>query len=393
MLTFDEALAVLERTVTPLGTERVALHQAADRTLADDLMAALDAPRTDVSIMDGYAVRSRDLDGTALRILGEARPGQPFDRPLDKYEAVRIFTGAPVPLHADAVIMQEYAQVQDARVSFKPGHGPDVHIRPRASDFKRGDVLLAACTRLTPQALLAAAAGDAETVLVGCMPRLAIIATGDELVAPGQAGQTPHAIPDSAGIGVAALARRYGAQIVHAMRAGDDLDTLSKLATQALNDADCVVVIGGASVGTHDLAKSMFASAGLQLAFSTIAIKPGRPVWLGTARGVPVLGLPGNPTSALVCARVFLAPLLGLLQGGQLRRDLDFIPIPVAQDLLQNGTRETFLRARLTPAGLALVDNRYSGAQAALAQADWLVRRAPEAPAAPAGTLVHALPL
>ena len=393
MLSFDEALALLEQAIVPLGSEEVALADAAGRTLARDVVAQIDAPRSDVSIMDGYAVRQSDIGKTPLRVVGEVRPGMPLGRALGDGQAARIFTGAPIPQGADCVIMQEYAQAEGSTVTFAKGHGPANHIRPRASDFAQSDTLLSAGTRLTPQALLAAAAADSSTVEVGRTPSLTIIATGDELAAPGKASATPSAIPDSASIGVAALAQRYGARILRTIRAHDDLDTLSDLASQALDEADCVVVIGGASVGKHDLAKPMFEHVGLDLAFSKLAIKPGRPVWLGTARDTPVLGLPGNPTSALVCARLFLAPLLGLMQGAPLMRDLASALLPTAGDLPDNGPRETFLRARLTPVGLTLTDNRYSGAQAALSQADWLIRRAPEALAIQSGSLVPALSL
>ena len=394
VLSFDEALALLEQTVASLGSEEVALVHAAGRTLAEDVVARIDAPRSDVAIMDGYAVRLSDVGERPLRVDGEVRPGIPLGKPLGGGEAARIFTGAPIPQGADRVIMQEYAEIDGDAITFAEGHGPGNHIRPRASDFARGNTLLTAGTRLTPQALLAAAAADCSTLEVGRNPRLSIIATGDELTAAGEAHATAGgAIPDSASVGVAALAQRYGARIVRAVRAADDLATLSDLASQALDEADVVVVIGGASVGRHDLAKPMFESSSLKLVFSKLAIKPGRPVWLGQAQGTPVLGLPGNPTSALVCARLFLAPLLGLMQGAPLMRDLTFIALPTADGLPENGPRETFLRAQVTPNGLSLSDNRYSGAQAALSQADWLIRRAPNASARKSGTSVPALPL
>ncbi len=393
MLSFDEAIALLRRSISPLGTEYVPLAEAAGRYLAEDLKARFDAPRSDVSAMDGYAVDAAGLDRVnGFAVVGEARPGEAFGMPLGEAEAFRIFTGAPVPRGANCVVMQEYARHEGERVFFEDGHGPARHIRTAGSDFRAGDLLLAKGARLSPRAMVAAGAADREDLTVGKSPRIAIIATGDELVAPGKAHQSGSAIPESASFGVAAMAEAMGGEIVMRLRGRDDLAELEALAARALDAADCVVVTGGASVGDHDLARPMFAALDLELVFARVAIKPGKPVWLGRARGKPVLGLPGNPSSAMVTARLFVCPLLALLQGGDGTTELDFSPMPLAGPLPATSSRETFIRASSGPRGLSPLSNQESGAQHPLVAADRLIRRSAHSSACDAGTLVDTLP-
>lgn len=392
MLNFDEAIGLLATGVRSLGRETVPLEHAAGRYLAEDICARRRAPLCDVSMMDGYAVRLGDADkATPLPVRGEARPGIPFGRPLGPGEAVRIYTGAPLPKGADGVIMQEYAKRDGPSVLFEGDFGPARHVRKAGSDFQAGDRLLAAGTRLVPSTMILAAAGDRSELDVTCRPRVAIIATGDELRHPGEAHLEPHAVPESASFGVAALCANRGGEVVLRLRGSDDLGELSALARRAVEEADCVVVIGGASVGDHDLARPMFTEIGMDLVFSKVAIRPGKPVWLGMAGGKPVLGLPGNPTSAMVTARLFLAPLLALLQGGLAERELAFVPIPCAASLPGTDRRETFLRAHVTDGGLMPAGNQASGAQAPLGSSNWLIRRGPEAPPLEAGAIVSAL--
>ena len=394
MLQFDEAIALLARHVRPLATQSVPIGEAQGRYLAEDLHAREDAPRADVSMMDGYAVRHGDLaTASSFAVVGEARPGMPFANPIGVGEAVRIFTGARVPVGADCVVMQEYASTVDGRVQFADGHGPARHIRAAGSDFRKGDTLLEAGTRLSPQALVAAGAADMAKLVVGGVPRVAIIATGDELVAPGEAHKTADARPETASYGVAALARGMGASVTMRERGRDDLDSLSAFADRALAEADCVVLIGGASVGEHDLSRPLFAARDMKPVFARLAIRPGKPVWMGMIGSTPILGLPGNPTSAMVTARLFLSPLLAAFQGGSVDAELRFRPMPLAEPLDAEGDRETFVRASTTPHGLVPATNQHSGAQAPLGISDLLIRRAPHAPACAAGTLVQALPL
>lgn len=392
VISYEEALSTILAAVHPLSGETVPIAQASGRVLTQDVSAALDAPRADVSAMDGYAVRIGDAAGEgSLTTVGEAAAGAPFAGHLNAGEAVRIFTGAHLPAGADCVVMQEYAERDGDQVRFREGFGPARHIRTKAGDFSAGDVLLEKGQRLHPRAMVSLAGADIARVEVARRPRIALIATGDELAEPGRAAQLPHAIPESGSFGVAALAESRGGAIAARMTGRDELESLRRFAQDALDSADCVVVIGGASVGDHDLARPMFAGTGLQEHFAKVAIKPGKPVWFGMAGEKPVLGLPGNPTSAMVTARLFLAPLIAALQGGRPGAETQFMPHLLAADLPPNGSRETFVRARATQEGLLPATNQQSGAQAPLAASDWLIRRAVGADAAAAGSVVQAL--
>ena len=390
MISFDRATALMRELALPLASETVALGKAAGRRLAADVVARIASPRRTVSAMDGYAVcGSRVTPGTSMKVVGETRPGKAFERRLEGAEAVRIFTGGPLPEGADCVIMQEYAEREGDSVRFRAGYGPSPHIRKEASDFAAGAMLLPAGWRLDPQALVAAAAADVGEVQVHCRPRVALVATGDELAEPGLAADIPYAIPDSISPALAALVAREGGTVVSRQRAVDDLPALEKLAGDLLACADLVVVTGGASVGERDFAKPMFAAHGLELAFDKVAIKPGKPVWLGRAGHALVIGLPGNPTSAMVTARLLLVPVLARLQGGEgahrWRR------LSLATPLAATGDRETFARARWEEEGLVPIGNQDSGVQGGFARADWLVRCPPGQCELPAGTMVPAL--
>lgn len=394
LIAFDQAIARLAELVKPLPAETVALDQAAGRRLAAPLHARCASPRITVSAMDGYAVcdsTTRPLEW--LKVVGEARPGMPHSGAIGAGQAVRLFTGAPVPEGADRVIVQEHAERDGAAVRFTAGYGPARHLRAAGSDFAAGALLLPAGARLSPRAMVAAAAADVAELLVHQRPQVAIIGTGDELVPPGTAADDPHAIPESVTFGVAALAVEGGAEVVWRGTHRDDLAGLTAQAGRLLALADLVVVTGGASVGEYDFAKAMFAPHGLDLAFSRLAIKPGKPVWLGSAGGRLVLGLPGNPTSAMVTATLFLRPLLTALQGGAVAEALAWRRLPLATPLPPPGERETFVRAVWDAEGLRPVTNQDSGAQAALAGSDWLIRCPAGTPAAAAGDMVSALPL
>ena len=392
MISFDDAMERLALAVRPLGSQPVSLAEAAGRYAAQPIAARADSPPRDVSAMDGYAVK---LDmvrtGEWMAVAGESRPGLPRAGNIGPGEAMRIFTGGALPAGADCVIMQEYAERAGDKVRFSPGFGPARHVRAAGSDFRAGTELVAKGVRLSPQAMVAAAAADRAEIQVSLRPRVAIIATGDELAPPGAAHDRPGTVPDSASHGVAALASQMGAELVLHERAPDTLAVLEAVAGRALATADCVVVIGGASVGERDFARAMFSTHGLELVFSRIAIRPGKPVWLGQAAGRWVIGLPGNPTSALVTARLFLRPLLAAMQGGLPDAELGFMPLPLAAPLAETGSRETFVRASLGAEGLAPVGNQESGAQSPLTAADWLIRRPPHAPAAASGETVLAL--
>jgi molybdopterin molybdotransferase len=392
---FDEALGLVARVARPLGSERVKLEQAQGRILAAPVTARVGSPPADVSSMDGYAVRDGDLVAlpARLKIVGESFPSRGCDRPLGAGECVRIFTGAPVPDGADRVVIQEQVRREgDIAIVGGPAGGMR-HIRRRGSDFEAGDVLLAPGRAMDARALVAAAGADLGEVAVWRRPRVFILATGDELVEPGRAAAMPGAIPESISLGVAALAGDWGAEIVGRRRLRDELAPMAEGASEALAAADLLVVTGGASVGERDFAKAMFDPAGLELVFTKVAIKPGKPVWLGRAQGRLVIGLPGNPTSALVTARLLLAPLMAGLTGREPAEALRWGKAPLAANVEACGDRETFIRARRIDGAADPLSNQDSSAQRTLAAADLLIRRRAGAPAAVAGEMVEILDL
>ncbi|MBX7480946.1 molybdopterin molybdotransferase MoeA [Qipengyuania qiaonensis] len=390
MISFDDAMSLLADNIVPLDAEVVALADAAERRLAEDVVARLPSPRKTVSAMDGYAVRLKTVAaGSTLRIVGESRPGRPHLTSIAKGEAVRIFTGAPIPENADGVIIQEYAERDGDNVRFAEGFGPSAHVRHRGSDFDKGDVLLSSGTKLDPGSLVAAAAADLAEVRVHRRPIVALLATGDELAAPGFASKDPYAIPDSITFALASQIVREGGTVMARSLAKDDLPGLEKQAGGLLPTADIVVVTGGASVGERDFAKPMFKSHGLELIFDRVAIKPGKPVWLGRAAEKLVLGLPGNPTSAMVTARLFLRPILAMMQGGE--GSHSWRRMALTGDIPATGERETFARAAWEEDGLRPLSNQDSGVQGGLARAEWLIRCPPGRNALSAGSLVPAI--
>lgn len=392
MIGFDEALERLAATVGPTRQERVRLAEAHGRVLAAPVIARLDSPASDTSAMDGYAVREADFALPArLRVIGESFAGHGFDGAVSAGECVRIFTGAPLPRGADRVIIQEIVRRDGDAAVFDHALGGGRHVRPQGSDFRRGDELLPAGRRLDPRAMVAAAGADVAEVEVWARPTVIVLGTGDELAEPGRAAERPGMIPESVSFGVAGMARVFGAEVVDRLRLPDDPGVLQSAAAAALDRADLVVVTGGASVGEKDYARAMFTRSGLELIFSKVAIKPGKPVWLGRAQGRLVLGLPGNPTSAMVTARLFLAPLLAGLAGEPPGAALRWRPAPLAGALPACGERETFHRAVWRDGGVEAISNQDSSAQKALAAAELLIRRRAGAPAALAGETIEAL--
>ena len=395
MISFDEAIAIISSAARPLGTESVALDEAAGRILTGRVIAMIDSPRAEVSAMDGYAVRNSDL-GTfpsSLTVVGKSFPGSGWHGTLQAGECVRIFTGAPVPAGADRIVIQEHVRGDGDAAIIDADPGPATWVRSKGKDFRSGDMVLPAGRLLDPAALIAAAGADVAEVKVFTRPRVALIATGDELVAPGEAHASPLAVPDSASVGVAALAENWGAQVINRSRAADELDRLQAAAVQALDSANLVVVIGGASVGERDLAKVMFEPLGLELLFFKISMRPGKPAWFGRAQGKFVLGLPGNPTSALVTARLLLAPLLAAMQGRPTEHALAWEPAQLVTSLRECDQRETFHRAALNAGNVSLVGFQESHAQKALAEADVLLRQAAQSPPIAIGETVQVLRL
>lgn len=377
MIHFDEAMAVIAATARPLGVERVPFFDASARVLAADLTARADAPLRATSAMDGYAVHDADVQNlpVTLPVAAKFYAGDVPDKPLAHGTAARIFTGAMLPENADRVIVQENCDAGDGIVHIVRPHGAARHIRAAGSDFKAGEVLHPAGTFLTPQAMVAAGAADRAELSVYRHARVAVLSSGDELAAAGTAHLRAGAIPESVGPAVAAMAEAVGALVVLRALVPDVLATMQGEAEQALAVADLIIVTGGASVGEKDFARAAFAPFGLELLIDKVAIKPGKPVWLGrTNGGQLVLGLPGNPTSALVTARLFLLPLLYGLMGRDPEAAWAWRSLPLAASLPATGDRETFVRAAVTDGTIRAISNQDSGAQRALALSNALIR-------------------
>lgn len=396
MLPLEEAQARLLALGVPRPVETVGLNDAPGRFLGAPLVARLTQPPADVSAMDGWAVRHADIPGPWAAI-GTAAAGRPFDGTVAAGQAVRIFTGAVIPTGADTVMVQEDMRASTGR-AWLAGDGPTApgaHIRRRGQDFRAGATLMGAGARLTPAAIgLAAAAGHAR-LCVHARPRIVLISTGTELVAPGGC-PAPGQIIASAGAMLAALLGQAGAVVADVGIVPDDMDMLVAALDRAASDADIVVTIGGASVGDHDLVRPACARAGATLDFWRIAIRPGKPLLAGRLRGAVLVGLPGNPVSAYVCAVLLLLPLVRALAGATC-----VFPIGgaarVSRGMPANGARRDFLRARLErrPEGLwiAPFDAQDSSMLAVLAQSDALIVRPENADAIQSGEMVDFLAL
>lgn len=391
MITFDEARARLALLARPLGVERVALEEACDRVLASPVIAPRASPAADLAAMDGIAVRDADaVQGARLAIVEEIFAGAPPVATIGPGQCARIFTGAAMPAGADRVVVQEIVRREGDIAILTEAPGPARHVRAAGCDFAAGSPVVEAGAPLTPGALVAAAAADRASVDVWRRPRLSILCTGDELAAPGDAA-VAGAIPESVSFGVAGLARAWGAEIVDRRRVRDDLSALTAAALAMLASSDVIVVCGGASVGERDHSRGVFASLGLETVFAKVAIKPGKPVWLGTMGDRIVVGLPGNPSAAMVTARLFLAPLLAGLGWRTPDVAWAWTSLPLAGSAPACGDREAFMLARRRPTGVEPADRQDSAGQAALASADLLVRRRPGTPAQSAPTLVDVL--
>jgi molybdopterin molybdotransferase len=396
LLSVAEALARVTKGLAPLETERVTLENAAGRVLAEDLAALLTQPPFDASAMDGYAVRAADVASppVTLKLAGASLAGAGYPQRVEPREAVRIFTGAPVPEGADLIVIQEDTDEGAGSVTVREVSGGP-HIRPRGQDFAEGEVLLTAGTRLGPRALMLAAAMNHAALPVRRKPKVAILATGNEIVPPGSplaADQIVSSVP----YGIAAVVERNGGEAMLLGIARDDPESIVAL-SRAGSGADILVTIGGASVGDYDLVASALKPEGLELDFWKIAMRPGKPLLYGRMGTQRLLGLPGNPVSALVCARVFLVPmLLRLLGVADERRPGPQAILGVA--LPANGPRQHYMRARsewgqdgsrvVTP-----LPSQDSSLVAALDRADCLIVRPVDAPALPQGASVPILPL
>lgn len=397
LLAVEEALKRMLEGIEPTGIERAGLDRALGRTLAEPLSARRDQPPFAASAMDGYALRAADTAGAPveLAVIGEAKAGEGFSGSVGAGEAVRIFTGAPVPEGADAVLIQENAESSGGgRVRVLQRVAEGAFVRPRGLDFARGEVLLEAGRVLGSRAIGLAAAMNHPEVTVRRRPQVAILSTGDELVAPGGEPR-PDQIVSSNGASLAALVREAGAEPRDLGIAADDAADIARR-LDAARDASLVITIGGASVGDHDLVHRALERLAVPLEFWKIAMRPGKPMLFARRGRQLIVGLPGNPVSAQVCARVFIVPVIGRLLG---RPGHDHAQTArLGEPLPANDQRQDYLRARLErgPGGVLVAlpwPRQDSSMQRLLAESQCLVIRPPHAPAAEAGTEVAILPL
>lgn len=387
-LTVNEALALILTGITPLDAERVELLDAHNRVLASDVAACLTQPPFAASAMDGYAVRNADIATlpATLTVVGESAAGSHYAGTLKPGEAVRILTGAPVPDGCDAIVIQENTDRCHPRLTVRDGTPDAAHIRPRGGDFTQGQVLLKSGRTLDARALTLAAASGHAALPVRRRPRVAILATGSELVPPGTT-PGPDQIVSSNPIGLAALIRTFGGEPILLPLAPDNLAAITANIETA-RDADILVTSGGASVGDHDLVRPALESLGVKLDFWKLAMRPGNPVLYGKLDQLRVIGVPGNPVSALLCARIFVCPLIGAFLGKP-ATDLDTATASLAQPLEANGPRQHYMRAVLGPDGtVTAVPNQDSSLLVPMAKANALIVRPPRAPAARIGELV-----
>ena len=382
LLPVTEAQARLFALVPPVPPETVPLRAAASRWAATDILALRTQPAADLSAMDGYAIRFADLPGP-WRVIGESAAGRPFPGRIGPGETVRIFTGAGVPDGADAVLVQEEAEVEGDRIVLA-GEGPSHvgrNIRRRGLDFAEGDTLVPAGDRLTPARVAVAATGGHAALPVRRRVRVAIAATGDELVPPGSrlAGLQ---LPESNGAMLAALLADLPVDLVDLGILPDRLDVLT--AAFAGVEADLLVTTGGASVGDHDLIRPALIAAGGSIDFWRIALRPGKPMMAGRLGNAAALGLPGNPVSAFVTAILFVRPLVAHLGGAS-----DPLPMVASailgEDLPANGERTDYLRAALVDGCARVAAIQDSSMLLTLARSTCLILRSPHAPVARAG--------
>lgn len=399
LLPVSEALSrILATAKEPLPAERVRLEEAHRRTLAENLVAPRDQPPFSASAMDGYAVRATDVGKTpvTLKLTGMSAAGHPFEGEINPGQAVRIFTGAPVPKGADAIVIQENtALVGDGKVIVNAGAAAGRFVRAAGLDFAAGEVLLKASYRFTARDLALAAAAGFSHVPVRRRPCVAVLATGDELVRPG-VELRPDQIIASNSYAVAAMVRSAGGEAIDLGIARDDIG-----ATRAAIDkarelrADVLVTLGGASVGDYDLVQEALTGSGMRLGFWRIAMRPGKPLMQGVLGGMRVLGFPGNPVSSMVCALIFLRPLIRALLGDPNAGADPTRAAVLGADVPENDERQDYLRSSVEHDGprpkITPFPRQDSSMMGVFARAGALLVRQAHAPAAKTGDSCRAI--
>ncbi len=395
MITVEQAFERIMGSAAPLPTEKIDVARSSGRVIAGPVAARRSQPGCDLSAMDGYAVRSEDLgDNPELNLIGESAAGHPFSGKLLAGQTVRIFTGAAVPEGADQVVIQENVDRDGDIVRTADPANPGRNIRIKGTDFIEKQTVLESGTFMSAKSIgLAASAGQSH-LMVHRAPKIAVLSTGDELAAAGKTTFSQYDTVDSVRPQLQAMIEEVGGTVSFSGHAGDTLDAISGAIAQNA-DADILVTIGGASVGDKDFVQEALKKEGMSLDFWKVAMRPGKPLIYGRRDNQHVLGLPGNPASAFVCALLFLRPLIDRLMG----RPAPFpggVPLPAATSLPENGPRQHYLRARLIGnPGSRMVDaatSQDSSLSTVLAQCDGLIVRPIDAPAIEAGTPVLFLP-
>lgn len=391
MLDFDTALGLVLQNVSATAHERVPLGRALGRVLAEALTARQPLPEFDHSAMDGYAVRSSDLasHGASLLVQGTSRAGSAPSE-LVPGTAQRIFTGGPLPRGADAVVMQENAERDGARVRFAKLPAPGDHVRYAGEDLQAGALALPAGTRLGPFQVGLAAALDHAELVVAQQPRVSILCTGDELRPPGSAAR-PGSIPESNGVALSAMVQRAGGRPHLCPSTTDEPEATRRALENALALGDVVVTVGGVSVGERDVVRESLEALGVSTVFHKVAIKPGKPLYFGTLGRQRILGLPGNPASAQVTFGLFGVPLLRALQG--MREPLPRrVPARLTAPLRQKPGRRVFHRGTLDGDRVTPLDNQASGATTAMAWSNALIVVSETTSELEAGASVEVIP-
>jgi len=386
LLPLAEAQQRLIALASRLPAETLSVHNALGRYIIGDLIAKREQPAADMSAMDGYAIRFADRDGP-WTLVGECKAGSPPCQALQPGETARIFTGALLPEGADTVVMQENVTADGAtiRLTAEPSPAKGRHVRHQGGDFKQGSIGLPAGNLLNAVALGEAVIAGYGELSVGKQPRVALVSTGDELVAPGSA-TLPHQIPASNDVMLSAMLSGLTTETRSLSRVPDDMDMLCQTLDSA-KDCDIIVTIGGASVGDHDLVGPAFRKLGAEIDFYKIAMKPGKPVMAGTLGKTVILALPGNPASAFVSATLFLLPLVRYMAGAA-----RYLPTcqsaPTTEALPANGPRAQFLRAKVNQAGITPFGSQDSAKLSVLAASNALLYRPADANAADRGETV-----
>lgn len=392
MISVSNAIALLTQHRAQRAVSSVPLAESIGAILAEDITAKVTLPPLAASAMDGYAVRLADVaaSGAKLTVIGEAPAGHPFGGQVNKGEAVRIFTGGAVPQGADHIVIQENAERDGDILTTLFDNDAPRHIRQAGIDFRTGDTLLTQGTQIGPMHIAIAAAANHAALPLYKRPLIALIANGDELKMPGS-DISDKDIISSNPAGLGALICHWGGEVMDMGIANDNLESITALIRKA-KDADIIVPVGGASVGDHDYMRDAFKACGLTSIFEKIAVRPGKPTWFGTMGTQTVLGLPGNPASATVCAHLFLKSLMGGVNG------LSFAKAKLTQPLRDNGPRENYMRAlaKLSETGQLEVSpfpRQDSSLLTPLTQANVLVRLPVNSGPWETGELIDILPL